>query len=64
MEAMEETMEGSGSNAEASNASSAGMNFMSDWGTTHKLIPFVIAGIFILFRIGLGILHLIALLYG
>ena len=46
--------------------SEARMNFISDWGPnqTHKIILLALALIFIGFRIGLGILHLIALLYG
>ena len=45
-------------------AGEARMNFISDWGPTHKIILLALALIFIGFRIGLGILHLIALLYG
>ena len=36
----------------------------SNWGPTHKSILFVLALIFIIARIGLGILHIIAILYG
>ena len=43
----------------------AEMTFInSNWGPTQKRILFVLALIFIIARIGLGILHLIAILYG